>query len=42
MNDVFVETYMKQKMKEAIINNKDLIKEIIIETIRELKKKKTT
>lgn len=40
IRDVVVDILMNDKVKDGIINNKEQIKEIVIEVLRELKKKK--
>ena len=42
MRDTIVETYKMERVKESILENKDVIKRIVIETIKELQNRKKT
>jgi hypothetical protein len=40
MKDTIIEIYSVEKMKEVMLENRDLIRKVVIETIRELQNKK--
>jgi hypothetical protein len=42
MRDTIVEIYVGERMKEVLMENEDIIKSVVIKTIRDLQKKKNT